>query len=819
MKYQIDKIKEITEGQFLIENGLSTVITNVVYDTRKISYAKASIFVALKGENNDGHNYIADAIKKGITNFIVDQDLEIGSSYEVNIIKVKSSLVALQTIARHHRNQFSYPVIGITGSNGKTMIKEWLSQALNSKYNIVKSPQSYNSQLGVCISLLEMEDSHEVAIIEAGISTVNEMEKLEKMIQPTVGILSNIGDAHSSGFKNNKEKLEEKLKLFKGCKALIYSNIEEAIDTTIRKTDIKKILCWGLDNSSAIVVKEIKKGQNQTSINLSHKGQLLNLVIPFNQDDLIENCMHIISYLILDGWNEKEIQERIIEFQDIPNRLELKEGKYESLLINDSYSADIASFQLALEYQEQHAGEREKILILTPLEDQSDQGQSYHKLYDLISQKNITQIIGIGIKSKFSQHFENLDFIFYADSNACILNHNFSKYANACILIKGASKFNLEIISDHLSKQVHQTILETNYNAVAHNLNVYKSFLKNETKVMAIIKAEAYGSGSIEMAHFFARKNIDYLGVALIDEAIKIRHSGIETPIMIFNIQENNLDLLWEYNLEPEIYSIQLFDAIIHRANVINKPLCIHIKIDTGMHRLGFEKSQIETIISKVSNNKNIIIQSIFSHLASSENHDHDTYSENQFKLFEELSNKLSEGLGYKPMRHMLNTGGVIRFPKYQYDMVRIGIGLYGIDETKSIHNKLEKAHTLKAKILQIKKLKAGDATGYNRSGIVDRDKTIAVISIGYADGFMRMSGNGHFAVLVNGIKCPTIGNVCMDVSMIDISHMNDVKEGDNAIIFSKELPIQELAESCQTISYEIISRIAPRVKRTYIYN
>ena len=819
MEYTVSQICKIINGEIISQSTEDYTISHVVYDTRKISYSAASIFIALKGENNDGHKYIQDAIQKGIRAFIVEKN-ELPSSIEgLNVIKVKDSLRALQTIAAYHRRQFSYPVIGVTGSNGKTTVKEWLHQILNQELSVLQSPQSYNSQLGAALSLLMMEDHYDIAIIEAGISRMDEMGYLNKMINPTIGIFTNIGDAHSSGFESIEVKIDEKIKLFQSCNTLIYNKDTESIDLAIKSLDIPHLMSWGKDADSNIIIENSIIQDRYTDLQVRYSNSEYKFLVPFTQKDLLSNCMSVISYLLNEKWSQEKIQNSISQLKGLSNRLELREGKNNSILINDSYSLDLASLRLALEYQHQHTIGRQKVLIITDMADQRNYKYLYDQLKTLIEEKNIQVIIGIGFSEEAQRLFNLSNMKYYDTTEQCLLHYPFKNLKDSCILIKGARHFKLEKLYNQLSLRAHETVLETDYNAIAHNLQVFKSCIHENTMIMAVLKAEAYGSGSVPMAHFLADKGINYLGVALIDEAIKIRESGIEIPIMIFNVQEGHLDLLWRYNLEPEIYSFRLLQLFIEQSEKEKKELGIHIKVDTGMHRLGFLEEDIGLLLDKLQKAKYIEVRSIFSHLSASEDKRFDSFTKQQLAQFDNLYKVLTQSLKYNPMRHILNTGGILRHASNAYEMVRLGIGLYGINTSNRIDVLLKKAHTLSTKVLQIKKLKKGETTGYSRSGVATKDMTIAIIGLGYADGLMRAVGNGRGNVYINGKPCPTIGNICMDVSIVDISNHKHVKEGDKVVIFDADIPIENLATYCNTISYEILTRISPRVKRTYIYN
>lgn len=815
MEYSLQQISEITGGQ-LFHNQGQMKVRHIYFDSRRIAFGHESIFIAFKSNKADGHKYLAKAYEKGVRQFLVSEPDSISDLKDVSYVLVSDTLRALQEWATFHRSQFDIPVIAITGSNGKTIVKEWLHQALSTQLNSYNSPGSYNSQIGVALSLLQIEKSHELAIIEAGISEQGEMEHLAKMIKPTHGIMTNIGDAHSHGFDDKHQKINEKLGLFRDVESLIYcydhNDIREAMDNHL----LSKTTSWGKNSRAEIEITEINANDKNTSITIKYNTQIYHLELPVTHSNMVDNCLHVISCLLFFQWSEKDIQKVIRPFSSIPNRLEIKEGRYNTVLINDSYSADLASLKLALEYQDQHAQKKEKAVIITDFLQQKDDSKTSKEIENLLIAHGVKRIIHIGPEAR---QYGNLEIHNYSSTENCLYDFDFESWEDFCVLIKGARQYTLEKIFGYLSKKAHQTVLETNFSAIAHNLNVFRSLLKRDTQVMAILKAEAYGSGSSELAHFLHDRGIDYMAVAIIDEAVDIRDAGIDTPIMILNVQDNHLDTLWDYNLEPEVYSLRLLEKIISKAKSKSEAIDIHIKIDTGMNRLGFKSDELPEVIRLIKQCDQMKIASVFSHLSSSEDPSQDDFTNDQIRLYESSSNQIIDAFpNQSPKRHILNTHGIIRHRDAQYDMVRIGLGLYGIDDTVSLDTQLQKVHTLKARILQIKKLNKGDRTGYGTAGFASEDKMVAVISIGYADGLMRIAAKNKFSVCIHNQLYPLVGNVCMDVSMVDITGSSHIKEGDEVIIFDQAKPIEDLAEKSETIPYEIISRIAPRVKRTYHY-
>ncbi len=817
MNYSFEEIQSMLNC-IVLSSGNSDQIQNVIYDTRKSSYASKSIFFAFKGAVNDGHEYIAEAYALGVRNFVVSKKINVEHLKDANVLKVNSSLLALQKIARFHRSKLNIPIIAITGSNGKTIVKEWLGKALSKKFKISKSPKSYNSQIGVALSLLQIKDKDQIAIIEAGISQKREMKFLEKMIRPNIGIFTNIGDAHASGFDSKDQKLTEKLSLFKHSELLIYNSDQQFTNNIVKKCYSGKLQDWSSSSESSISYR-LNQLEDQTDIFIQYHDSNYKVNTEFKSKEFIENMMHVISCLLYFDFSEEDIQSVVSDFDQIQNRLELREGINGNLLINDSYSLDMASLQLALEFQDLHANGLEKILILSDFDHQVNKKDIYIELKNLIFEKNIKQTFIIGIANAHKRILIDPSVSFYNTVEEFTSSSPYLVLKDSCLLIKGARKFRLESIFHKLSKQVHQTILETNFSALDHNLNFYKKYLADQTKMMAVIKADSYGSGSEQIAHYLDQKKIDYLAVAIIDEAITIRLADCNLPIMVFNIDESQIELLWEHNLEPEVYSIHLLEKLINKANEREQELKIHIKLDTGMKRLGFEQDEINALLENLKNQKWLHVQSVFSHLAASESKVHDSFTLQQITLFKTLVSQIQESLNYPFLKHILNTGGIIRHSDHQMDMVRIGLGLYGVDETGLVSDNLLKVHSLKARVLQIKSLNKGETIGYSRAGIADQNKTIAIVSIGYADGLMRHSGNGNYSMKIQDFLCPTIGNICMDVCMLDITGIQDISVGDEVVVFDEDLQLESLAKVCHTISYEIISRIAPRVKRIYTYH
>lgn len=809
-------------------------IENIFFDSRKIFFPATSLFIALKGPRRNGHNFIPELYKKGIRNFVVSDAIKEDDFPEANILIVTDGLKALQELSAFHRKQFTIPVIGITGSNGKTIVKEWLYQLLHENFNIVRSPKSYNSQIGVPLSVWEMNKLHTLGIFEAGISQTGEMDKLNEIIQPTIGILTNIGEAHSEGFDSTDQKVQEKMKLFNNAELVIYSSDEWLVDkamvlkheSTFQKTGKHpfKAFSWGKIQKADLQILEINKQQTGTEIIALYKNAEIAINIPFTDDAYIQNAITCWCVMLYLGIKDAVIAKRMKLLQPVNMRLELKKGINHCTIINDSYSADLNSLHIALDFLNQMGGTSKKTVILSDFfQTGMNDEELYERIADDLVQHKIDRVIGIGLNiSKYFRIEE--DFIankikgeFYSSTDDFVSRFRFSDFRDETILVKGARIFCFEQIIQLLESKVHQTELEINLNAIAHNLQQYQKLLQPNTKLMAMVKAFAYGSGGAEIANTLQYHKIDYLGVAYADEGTELRKAGITLPMMVMNAEKETFETLINNQLEPVIFSFSVLkslDGFLKREGIKNYP--VHIEIETGMNRLGFSTEEIEKLSKEIRATSSFRVQSVFSHLAASEDPMQDEFTSRQYDLFLKACKILGEGLGYNFIRHIANSAAILRHPQMQLDMVRLGIGLYGVDSSASGKLDLQPAATLKSTIAQVRHLKAGDTVGYNRKGVLEKDSVIATVSIGYADGFTRKLGNGAGKIWVKGKLAPVIGTVCMDMTMIDVSDIDNVKQGDEAIIFGNEVSIQELANWAGTIPYEIMTGISQRVKRVY---
>jgi len=815
--YNIESIAINVNGK-LVSNAEISNLNKIEFDSRKIINPANTLFIALKSSTNDGHLFLVDAYNKGIRNFLISDKSLTTNLKDSNIIIVEDTLVALHQFAIKHRNSFHIPIIGITGSNGKTIVKEWLSQILFEKFNIVKNPKSFNSQIGVPISILQINSNHNLGIFEAGISKPNEMEQLAKIIQPSIGIFTNIGNAHNEGFRDINEKISEKLKLFKNAEVLIYCKDYTEIDNQIDST--QKTFTWSKNADADIKISNITVKQNNSEVSLIYDKQSQTFNIPFTDKGSIENCIHCITTAYYLGLSSIDINKIIQNLKSISMRLDIKAGINDCLIINDSYNSDLESFSIALDFLDSKKTKQSKTIILSDI---LQSGMTEQALYTSVSkslkQGGISRFIGIGkniltIRDILEKDFNNIaffettvDFIQQFDSN---------QFKNEAILLKGARPFHFEKISKLLSQKKHDTILEINLSAIAHNLKIYQSLLKANTKIMGMVKAFSYGSGSYEVAKVLQYNNISFLAVAYLDEGIALREANITTPIMVMNAQSYDFEWYQKYKLEPEIYDLEILSQWAKKVKQSKIGLNIHIKIDSGMHRLGFSLDEIPPLINILKTNKQLNVVSAFSHLASSDEIQHKEFTLEQIKIFKEACTLISDGLSINFLKHILNSAGIINFSSAQMDMVRLGLGLYGIDITKQKQKKLQNVSTLKTTIAQIKEIKTNETIGYNRSALTKTKTIIAIVKIGYADGISRLLGNKNFSMKINGKQAPIIGKVCMDMCMLDITKIPEAKTGSEVIIFDDANTIKKIAEQSKTIPYEVLTNISDRVKRVY---
>ncbi|MFN8309298.1 MAG: bifunctional UDP-N-acetylmuramoyl-tripeptide:D-alanyl-D-alanine ligase/alanine racemase [Chitinophagales bacterium] len=830
--HQGHTIKELAKaaGGKLQGAGAEEWIVSLLLDSRRLQHPEGTLFFAVVSARNDGHAYIDDLLKRGVKNFVISKP-EFAEGREANFIVVKDTIIALQKIAAFHRNKFLIPVIGITGSNGKTMVKEWLYQLLHEDYHITRSPKSFNSQVGVPLSLWQLNEASTLGIFEAGISESGEMEKLEKMIQPTIGIITNVGEAHAEGFLNIKHKAKEKLRLFSNVKTLIYCKDHKDVNQALLEINALKgdasiqTFSWSQHSDANLRIMSILQQQNRSFITGKYDDREFDFEIPFADRASVEDAIHCACCMLVLGKDFDTIRSRMKHLSGIAMRLELKDAINNCSLINDSYNSDLESLRIAIDFLQQQQQHQRKTIILSDIL-QSGRGvlELYSEVGRLVETHGISRLIGIGPmlmrERKTFEQIPGLLFQCYESTDDFLKQMDSTQFQNEVILLKGARKFQFEKIVMLLEKKAHQTVLEINLNAVVNNLKVYQSLLKRETKVMAMVKAFSYGSGSFEIANVLQFHRVNYLAVAYADEGIELRRNGIQLPIMVMNPEERSFESMIAHQLEPEIYSLPLLEKFLQvlrlKRSENEARYKIHIELETGMHRLGFEESDLPALIEKITSSNMVMVASIFSHLAGSEDRGLDDFTQQQIARFTKMSDRFVKQFDYKILRHILNSNGISRHTAAQFDMVRLGIGLYGLDATPSVQQRLQPVSTLKTTISQIKHLQKGDTIGYGRIGKADNPTDIATVGIGYADGLPRSLSNGKGTMLVNGQPAPIIGNVCMDMTMLDVTGLENVNEGDEAIVFGQSPRVDEVAKAAGTIAYEILTGVSSRVKRVY---
>ena len=829
MKYSIEKVTTLIGARRIGEADAQ--IGWLLTDSRSLCFPEETLFFALRSSRNDGHHYIFDLYRRGVRNFVVEakglletQTNGVEQMPDANFLIVPSPLAALQRLAERHRDEFDVPVVGITGSNGKTMVKEWLYQLLLPSQKIVRSPRSYNSQIGVPLSVWLLNEQTEVGIFEAGISQPGEMYALRDIIQPTIGVFTSLGTAHQENFRSMEEKCMEKLELMHDTEAMVYCSDNDTVSRCIRRLQYKgEKIAWSMcDNQAALFVKAVDNAPSalhlppSTKITYIWQGEENSFEIPFIDEASTENAITCAAVALYMGLTPAQLAERMPLLEPVAMRLEVKEGQRGCLLINDSYNSDINSLDIALDFMNRREAAKKTLILSDIFQTGTTSEALYTQVSDLALKRGIEKFIGIGPElTAQADKIQIADKQFFMDVPHFLSSETFASLRNELILLKGARPFGFDQITELLEQKVHETILEVNLNAVVDNLNYYRSFLKPETKMVCMVKADAYGAGAVEIAKTLQDHRVDYLAVAVADEGVTLRKAGITANIMIMNPEMTAFKTMFDYDLEPEVYSFRLMDALIKAARkegITGWP--VHIKLDTGMHRLGFDPvNDMDEVIDRLKHQNAIIPRSVFSHFVGSDSDGFDEFSARQFALFEEGSQKLQSAFSHKILRHMDNSAGIEHFPERQMDMCRLGLGLYGVDprDNRILHT----VSTLKTTILQMRHVPAGETVGYSRKGKIERDSVIAAIPIGYADGLNRHLGRGACYCLVNGQKAPYVGNICMDVAMIDVTDI-PCQEGDSVEIFGKNLPVTVLSDVLETIPYEVLTSVSNRVKRVY---
>jgi alanine racemase len=807
----------------ILQKGEKQPITYLSTDTRTIVSGKETLFFALNTGRNDGHNYLRKAYDKGVRNFVISNEKKNISGFpEATFMLVENTLKAFQKLAKSVRDKFQGNVIGITGSNGKTIVKEWLSELLVDDYRIIRSPKSFNSQVGVPHSVWLLDNEADMAFIEAGISQPGEMERLEDIIQPRYGIITNIGEAHQSNFESIQQKVEEKLKLFKNSDVIIYRKdypeIDKAVQEMVKNNGLFAVSWSMMDETADLFIYFVQKIPEGCGIIGQVQDKQYAISIPFSDDASVENAITCLAALIAIGKDQDQILERFSTLQPIAMRMEMKQGINNCIIINDTYNSDLNSLSIALDTLDQQASQDflPKTLILSDIYYSSKNDEDlYTEVAQLIKLRSIERFIGIGSNLKRNKDLFGPNSMFFSSTADFLSKLPGLGLQNEVILLKGARDFQFDQIASVLQDKAHETVLEIDLSAMVKNLNYFQSKLKPETKIMVMVKAFSYGSGMAEIARLLEFHQVDYLAVAIADEGVILRKAGISLPIIVMNPEEHSFDMLFEHMLEPNIYSKRLLDQFMLSAQ--RNALCnfpIHVKIDTGMKRLGFEtEDEIKYLLEKVKRGNVLHISSVFTHLAASDDPEQDNFTQIQFHRFDKIAKLIQDNTDHHVMRHVLNSAGIERFTNNQYDMVRLGIGLYGVSQTKS--EEVCNVSTLKTTISQIRQIPKGETIGYGRSGIAKTDMSIATLPIGYADGFNRRLSNGVGKVWIKGKLASVVGSVCMDMCMVDVSGL-DVTEGDRVIVFGADYPASEMAKSLDTIPYEIFTSISQRVKRVY---
>ncbi|MBQ7691309.1 MAG: bifunctional UDP-N-acetylmuramoyl-tripeptide:D-alanyl-D-alanine ligase/alanine racemase [Muribaculaceae bacterium] len=826
MNYSITEIAEVLHVDAWQLNDPEAVVSELLTDSRSLTDAPETLFFALRTSNDDGHRYVSSLYEQGVRNFVVDTMSEIpaGLAEMANFLVVGNALDALQAVATNHRRRFGIPVIGITGSRGKTTVKEWLHQLLCDDYRIVRSPRSYNSQIGVPLSLWDIDDDTTLAIIEAGISTTGEMGRLQAMIRPTIGVITNIGTEHDEGFASMAEKAQEKAKILSSCEQIVYCADDPLVTATIApllEVDVAQETAWSAKGrNAALQILGTARTDKNTTIDYSYHGVVNQIVVPFDADRDVENAITCLAVMLLLDIQPECIAERMKHLTPVGTRINVIEGVNECTVIVDGYNSDYASLTPALNFMMRRAGTRGNTVVLSDLKPETYSGDElYIRVSELLRGKGVRRLLAVGADMcRYAHYFDSLPSSrFFATTDDLLAAVAQGDFDHETILVKGSPEFGFDQVTDLLEAKRHQTVMEVNLNALAHNFRFFKSLVKPTTKTVAMVKASGYGTGSYEIAKTLQDRGADYLAVAVQDEGVELRRAGIMMPIIVLNPSVVNYKAMFVHRLEPEVYSLEECRELIREGRKCGvRDFPVHVKIDSGMHRLGFTHEQLPALIELLQGQDVLHPASVFSHLSVADEPTQDDFTRQQCHYFQQCATLLQDGFKHHIMRHILNTCGIVRFPEYQQDMVRIGIGMYGIRSVDGdAEATLQTVASLHAVIISIHQWPAGTTIGYGRKGVLTRPSRIATVSIGYADGMDRHFGNGNTNVWVGGRQCPTVGNVCMDALMVDVTDAN-CQVGDTVEIFGEHIAIERLAQVRGTIAYEILTSISPRVKRVY---
>lgn len=825
MKYSISELAAILgiAGKRLSDKA--AVVSQLLTDSRSLNYPKETLFFAIKTKNNDGHNYVAQLHEQGVRNFVVERVDEVTRTMrDANFLVVPNSLEALQAIATSHRRRFKIPVIGITGSRGKTTVKEWLNQLLKDDYKVMRSPRSYNSQIGVPLSLWDINENTQLAIIEAGISTTGEMANLQAMIRPTIGIITNIGNEHNDGFSSMAEKAREKAKILNSCECIVYCKDDPLVTATIKPlldVDVASEIAWSKeDERCGLYVKSILQQDKFSLVNYVFDGKGHQLEVPFSSSRDLENVATCLAVMLFMKIDPEVIAQRMKQLTPVGTRINVIEGVNNCAIIADGYTSDYNSLPLALDFMFRRSNrQQQNTVILSDLKPEAfSNDELYIRVSELLKSKNVKRFIGIGPDMcKYGKYFSNINSRFFKSTSEFLDKMSQGDFEDETILVKGSPDFDFDQVLDMLEAKQHQTVEEIDLNALAHNFKFFKSLIKPSTKTVGMVKASGYGTGSYEIAKTLQDRGCDYLAVAVQDEGVDLRKAGITMPIIVLNPSVVNYKSMFNYHLEPEVYSMEECLELIKEGKKYGaRNFPVHLKLDTGMHRLGFIKEQLPELIEVLRSQDVVKPASVFSHLCVADDPSQDEYTHMQFSYFQECSDTIQDAFDHRILRHILNTSGIVRFPEHQYDMVRIGIGLYGIKTLpEGYEDALKPVSALHSVVISMKEWPAGTTIGYGRCGVLSRDSRIATVTVGYADGFDRHFGNGRVSLWINGTLCPTVGNVCMDAVMVDVTDAQ-CKVGDLVEIFGEHIPVERLAQARDTIPYEILTSVSPRVKRVY---
>ncbi|MEG1200107.1 MAG: bifunctional UDP-N-acetylmuramoyl-tripeptide:D-alanyl-D-alanine ligase/alanine racemase, partial [Algoriella sp.] len=815
--YNLNQISSIINGTLIGNNH--EIVNQIFFDSRMIINPIHGIFFAFHGNQKDGHLYLQDAYQKGIRNFVVEKKVE--NLPDANFIEVQNPLNALQVWAKYHRKQFSFPVIGITGSNGKTIVKEWLNQLLWKKFSIVRSPKSYNSQFGAALSVLQMEEKNNLGIFEAGISMPKEMQNLEKIIQPTIGVLTKIGDAHLENFENQEELILEKLKLFSHVDKLVFNiENEKVLQAILENEHLAKIdkYTYGYSDFATVQIKQILSNQNNTQISILHNQEEFTYSIPFIDDASIKNSLICLTTLISLNIDYKKLKNEFSQLLPIEMRLEIKEAINNSILINDTFNSDLNSLKIGLNVLNQQPRDKKSLVLTDILQSNLTDEELYQQTSDLVNSYHFNEIVLIGEKiSQFKHLFQSYVRSFNS-TEEFLQQFKHQNVDHEAILLKGSRPFKLEKISNELETRSNDSVLEINLQHLIENINVYRSLLKPTTKLMCMVKANSYGTGSVEVANTLQNNGVDFLGVAIADEGKELREAGITVPIIVMNPEQSSYSTVIDYQLDPEIYSLRVLKLFIQKLQEkqISSPYPIHLKMESGMNRLGFHEDDFEELISILKNNSQVYVCSIFTHLATADMPEELDYVNYQLNRFDNSYDTITKALDIKPIKHALNSPGIEAYGEHQYDMVRLGIGMYGYSEhTDFMQKYLKPVVRFKTVISQISELKKGETVSYGRRFTAERTTKIATLPVGYADGIRRTLGYGKGKVGINGKLATITGTICMDMMMVDVTDIS-CKEGDEVTIFGNSPTLVDVTKWLETIPYEVLTSVSQRVKRVY---